>query len=358
MELPENLRAALEEQLRGTPQSELLTAAENISGRYRKRQASKPYIQSRDEALAYALARMPATFGAVSRALTYALEGLREPFSAPLSLLDVGAGTGAASWAAGELLPLRSVHCLEYADVMRRVGEAMMHRESSPLQSAVWERFDLRSDSIGQRADVVIASYVLNELGETAQLLAAEQLWQAADGMLLLVEPGTPEGYRVLMRIRQRLLERGAHLLAPCPRETPCPLSGDDWCHFSCRIPRTRLHKLAKGGDAPFEDEKYAYLAFSREESRPAASRILRRPYIGKGYVRLELCTGEGLAQKTLTKRDGPLYKAARKASCGDGGASPLFNSRLDASCVSMSENNTFCVAEEESRDISEGNSR
>ena len=57
-------------------------------------------IRSEADALAYALARMPATYAAVAASLN-ALARDRPDF-APKSLLDVGAGPGTATWAAAE----------------------------------------------------------------------------------------------------------------------------------------------------------------------------------------------------------------------------------------------------------------
>ena len=110
------LQAALAEQLDSAQQAEVLSAAGEVSRRYRAREKKSFQIRNRAEALAYALARMPATYGAVCRALRYSLEGLGGLTQAPLSLLDVGAGTGAAAWAAAGLAELSSVTCLEYAD--------------------------------------------------------------------------------------------------------------------------------------------------------------------------------------------------------------------------------------------------
>ncbi|MDD4296211.1 MAG: small ribosomal subunit Rsm22 family protein [Ruminiclostridium sp.] len=318
MNLPIELQIALTKQLISSSQSQILEAAENISLRYRTRSTSKQYIRNQNEALAYAIARMPATFGAVYKALSYSLECMNVPQTSPVSLLDIGAGTGAASWAASELLFLDSVVCIEYLDVMRKLGEAMMHHSEGQLKNTNWKSLDIISDTIDNQAEYVIASYVLNELEVESQLIVAEKLWRATKKLLLFVEPGTPEGYMVIKRIRQRFLEMGVHVLAPCTHENHCPLSEKDWCHFTCRIQRNRLHKLAKGGDLPYEDEKFSYLALFKENIVTNGARILRHPYIGKGHVKLELCTKTGLVQKTFTKRDDDQYKIAKKADCGD----------------------------------------
>ena len=55
-----------------------------------------------------------------------------------------------------------------------------MRRGEGPLKDARWKQADLASQPIGEEADVVVASYMLNELEQSAGLRAAEKAWQAA----------------------------------------------------------------------------------------------------------------------------------------------------------------------------------
>ncbi len=319
MDMPENLRAAIASLTEDVSSSRLVEEARRVSLRYRDRGDLKQFIQSRGEALAYAVARMPATYGAVASALTYTLKALEGRGEEIVSLLDVGAGTGAATWAADGQLALQEVICVERETAMSQIGTAIMACGSKVLQNARWIECDIASQQIPCQGDLVIASYVLNELNAQSQAEVSDMLWSCAGKLLLIVEPGTPEGYRTIERVRTILRQRGAHIVAPCPHEKPCPMSGQDWCHFSCRVPRSQLHRLSKGGEAPYEDEKYAYVALAREgEPLRGGGRVLRHPHIAKGIVRLELCTEDGITGKTLSKRDGEAYKRARKAKCGD----------------------------------------
>ena len=319
MDIPETLREALRRATVETPDAQIVEDARRISRRYRDRTASARFIQSRSEALAYAVTRMPATSGAVSSALDYALERQGRQIKSLRSLLDVGAGTGAASWAADAQLDLDEVTCIEQEEWMRQIGNAMMADGSDVLQGARWISCNIAADPIPCQADLVVASYILNELDPRIQAAAAEKLWASAGELLLIVEPGTPEGYGTICRARDALLRLGAHIAAPCPHERPCPMTEQDWCHFTCRIPRSQLHRLSKGGDVPYEDEKFSYMALTRTPCpKSGGGRILRRPWIAKGFVRIELCAGDGLVQTTLSKKDGEAYKRARKAKCGD----------------------------------------
>ena len=95
-------------------------------------------------------------------------------------------------------------------------------------------------------------------------------------------------------------------------------MAGEDWCHFAVRVQRTKLHKQLKGGDAPYEDEKYAYLALTKEPPASACgARVLRHPMIAPGRITLTLCEGGEKRICAVTKKD-PLWKRARKIDAGD----------------------------------------
>lgn len=175
----------------------------------------------------------------------------------------------------------------------------------------------------GSKADLVVSSYVLNELSGKDRILALQKLWAATAGVLLIVEPGTKEGFSVISGIRSYMLENaevtGAHLVAPCPHDGTCGLDPEDWCHFACRVQRSRLHKQIKDADVPYEDEKYAYIAFSRTPcAERAKARVLRHPYITKGQIDLRLCVADAIQDVTVRKRDGELFKKAKKSKQGD----------------------------------------
>ncbi|MBQ4166356.1 MAG: rRNA methyltransferase, partial [Oscillospiraceae bacterium] len=98
MEFPSELRFAIEQLFAEQDIKAMTAAAEGVSKRYRSESgAGKRLVSSERDTLAYAAVRMPATFGAVGKALSLALECFEGEIS---SILDVGAGTGAASHAA------------------------------------------------------------------------------------------------------------------------------------------------------------------------------------------------------------------------------------------------------------------
>ena len=314
---PAELTASLERMLSGKDQAALERDARTISENYRERTGKGNRLLTREsEAAAYAAARMPATYEAARAALCEALEasGLE-----PKTLLDCGAGTGAATWAAHDLLELDAVRCLEREDAMRTVGSRLMHESGTVLQDAVWQTWDLTDAKPLEKADLVVEGYMLGELSEEMRLPAARRMWEAAEQMLVLIEPGTPQGFTNLAAVRQDLAGLGAHVAAPCPAGAKiCPMKEGDWCHFAVRVQRTKLHKALKGGDAPYEDEKYAYLVLTRMPPAAACrARVLRHPLIAPGRITLTLCEADGKQVRAVTKKD-PLWKRARKIGAGD----------------------------------------
>ena len=128
-------------------------------------------------------------------------------------------------------------------------------------------------------------------------------------------------GFALIQKAREHLISLGASLIAPCPHSLACPIKKTDWCHFSVRIERNRLHRYLKDGSLGYEDEKYSYLVVSRVAvSFPKEARILRHPQKNSGHVRLTLCDTDGNEkEKVITKSNKECYKRARHVDWGDG---------------------------------------
>jgi ribosomal protein RSM22 (predicted rRNA methylase) len=161
-------------------------------------------------------------------------------------------------------------------------------------------------------------AYALNELDPDVRQPALARLWQATADTLVIVEPGTPAGWQRILAARRQLIAAGAHVTAPCPHAGECPLAPPDWCHFAERVARSRLHRLAKGAEVPWEDEKFSYVAVSRTPLPAAAARVIARPRKGSGKVNLKLCRPDGSAGEQLfSRRDGETFKRAWRSDWG-----------------------------------------
>jgi ribosomal protein RSM22 (predicted rRNA methylase) len=136
----------------------------------------------------------------------------------------------------------------------------------------------------------------------------------------VIIEPGTPAGYQRILKIRDILIQKGAKLIAPCPHAALCPLKAPDWCHFFARIERSSLHRRIKNGELNYEDEKFSYLIFTKENVTSLfESRILRHPKINKGHVNVTLCSNnKEIIQEIITKKNKEKYKNIKKCDWGD----------------------------------------
>jgi ribosomal protein RSM22 (predicted rRNA methylase) len=169
-----------------------------------------------------------------------------------------------------------------------------------------------------EAADLVIASYMIGELGDAERATLAELLWDKTRDTLLVVETGTPAGYARIIALRAQLIEAGAHVAAPCPHDEKCPLVPPDWCHFTRRLPRSRAHKQLKSAELPYEDEKFIFVALTRVPVGRPFARVLAQPVVTKVAVSAKLCTVDGLANAVAPRRDKPVYARFRKYDWGD----------------------------------------
>lgn len=314
---PRELTAALERLLDERSRKSLAERAARISSVYRAGGVTAQAIRDEDDALAYALFRLPATYAATIDALGRLRE--RAPPFSPRRMLDLGAGLGTASRAAREIWPRieaftlldRSAPFLTFA--RKLAGEALATAEIVAGGIAA-------PPALGGPFDLVIASYAFTEIAEDSLATAVDAAWRNCSGALVLVEPGTPRDHERLMRMRAQLVAAGAQVALPCPHSAQCPLAAPDWCHFSVRLARSRDHKLLKAADAPYEDEKFAYLVATRADARitPAPARLLARPEARKHGLRIKLCGAAGIEEVTIAKSDKKRFAPIKKKGWGD----------------------------------------
>lgn len=309
MELDQYYKNRIDSFLEGYKLNELKEVVASISSLYLE-EKKMSVINNELKAKIYAAFRMPATYKVVS-------EVLEETFSRYYkeeikSSLDIGAGLGAASLALSNIKPLSSYHLYEKESAMRELGKEILEEDKY-----IYTEFDLTKDTIKDKYDIIISSYVLNEIDKDLREEVINKMYEASNDLIVVVEPGTPSGYQIIKEVRKLLLEKGMHIIAPCPHEEVCPMNEGDWCHFSTRIQRSKLHKDIKGADAPFEDEKYSYIVFCKSNVDRCSNRILRHPIINKGMIKLTTCSQEGISNVEIRKNH-PNYKVIKKLGSGD----------------------------------------
>ena len=312
MQLPAELAEAIESLAAEHDFKQLRAAAERISEAYRAGAGGRA-LASEAERAAYLAVRFPATYAAVSAVLEE-LQA-RAPQFAPRTMLDLGAGPGTATYAADALFPsLKDVMLVDqdsgFLTLARELCNIPAHRDCFQA--------DLRKASLPV-AELAVAAYSLGELSPTDAAQVIERAWKQVQ-VMCVIEPGTPRGYADVIRARDQLIAAGGHLVAPCPHERACPMDGtSDWCHFAARVERTSLHRKLKAGELGWEDEKFSYIIFAKDPgSGRAQARIVRHPQTGKGHMKLESCGPEGLALVTISRKQGEVYRRARRAKWGD----------------------------------------
>lgn len=316
VDLPPDLRRALDGLMQGRSQRELARRSEALSQLYRSGGTSDAAVRDNDDALAYALTRMPATYAAATAVLAAVMQAW--PDLAPRTLLDVGAGPGTAAWAAARCFPgIARIRLVDQNAPLRALAlHAMATSASEALRTAEYRLGTLAGQ--GERADLVVASYVIGELANDALTGAADTLWSCTEQLLVVLEPGTPAGFARIRTLRAHLIAQGALAVAPCPHDHPCPIVDPDWCHFSQRLPRSREHRRVKGASLAFEDEKFSYVVLSRARQPTIGARVLAHPRASKAGISAKLCTAAGIATATANRRDRDRYAALKRWRWGD----------------------------------------
>jgi ribosomal protein RSM22 (predicted rRNA methylase) len=309
------LQSAVDAELDGYDTRSLSNAVAALSGTYAgggrsPREAGVAHA-------AYVGVRLPATYAAVRATLAMCPRASLERVH---SVLDLGAGPGTASWAARDACDVAAVTQIDRSPAMLALARRLADRADDPvLTRAVQRQDDIGGGGPWDAADLVVAAYALAELERAARRALVASAWAAAR-LLVLVEPGTPEGFSRIHEARTSLIAAGASLLAPCPHEATCPMHATpgEWCHFAVRVPRTRRHRQLKGGTLGYEDEKFSCLVASKlPEARVPGRRVLRHPRIDAGRIGLVLCAPERAERLLVTRRD-PAFRAARKIEWGD----------------------------------------
>jgi ribosomal protein RSM22 (predicted rRNA methylase) len=321
MELPETLRIAIAEVAERQPRATLERAATTLSSAFRGEGggATARAVDSPAAVAAYAVTRLPATFAALTAALGEARARL--PEWEPHTLLDIGAGPGVSAWAAEAIWPsLREALLLERDQRMIALGGELLAVSPPGALEARWRQVDITGPwgkPLPTPTDLITCAYALNELPEGRRAELVNRLWEATGGALALVAPGTPAGFAAIRAARDQLIAAGAHILAPCPHDRACPMSAGDWCHMAQRLARSRLHRQLKGGDAPYEDEKFSYIIASRLVGTPILARVIRHPLVHAGHITLQLCGQDGLERREVTRSRRAAFRQARGAHWG-----------------------------------------
>ncbi len=293
-----------------------LTRGVSLKGHYatlshRYRFGVNKNLGNNEEHLAYIACRMPATFAACCEVVRRMQEAM--PDFSPKSVLDVGSGPATAVLALIEQgILLERAHMVEQDAAFIPIAKRFLQ---NCIPDLVWSEVPPK-----EPCDLVISSYMLSELDEETQNKMVTNFMGGSSSCIVLIDTGTPHGYNTLMNARDTLIQQGYTIVAPCPHNKPCPLKSPDWCHFSVRLARSRLHRQLKGAELGYEDEKFCYLIASKTATPArAADRILAHPLKRSGHMHVKLCTHTGeLRNEVISKKTQERYQRAKKLDWGD----------------------------------------
>ena len=301
---------------------------------------SRQMFYSPGTAVTYVAHRFPSTFAANFRIMTEVLK--RVPDFNPSRILDYGSGPAVSALAAVQVWGnQKQVTCIEPSQNMQQLGKFLLADSGASVE---W-RSALYGES-HEKFDLITLSYVLMEIRDSASrdLLVKNLLDRLGpNGVLLIVECGTPTGFRFLHRIRENFIgTNSGHILAPCPHEGACPLAmtGKDWCHFDQRVLRLPHYVYAKGSKAKnTEFEKFSYLVLRKGGQSPRAKytsealaptsweksffwpRVVMPAIRAGGHTLIDVCAGPGQFERltvSKSKPHGSGFRFSRKLLWGD----------------------------------------
>ncbi len=205
-------------------------------------------------------------------------------------LVDFGSGLGAASLSIQE--NVSTVSSIDYVEQSRQAIK--LHQEHFHLKNNATARWQYNPHQISlTRSTLAVFSYSFLELPSFPE-------WISHAEAIIIIEPSTHQASRNLMKQRNRLIELGFHIWAPCTHHQNCPLlqhSQGDWCH-------DRLHWIQPDWYSQIESQliiknrtlTFSYLA-ARKKSPPTFSlptaRITGDPLKEKGKTRQLICVND-----------------------------------------------------------------
>lgn len=163
----------------------------------------------------------------------------------PQRVIDFGIGCGGASAAALDVFDsVEWVHGIDASRSMLDCAELMLKGVSQDrsVPARVTLNSSLSTDTTGSESvgfDLALFAYTATELPHTASTLAAAAaLWEKLkpNGVFVMVEPGTPDGFSSIRSVRSMLLdccapgeseqagEDECHIIAPCTHNKTCPM--------------------------------------------------------------------------------------------------------------------------------------
>jgi ribosomal protein RSM22 (predicted rRNA methylase) len=300
------------------------------------------------QCVAYLSCKMPYTYHIAMR-IGLELQK-RLPDFIPKSVLDYGAGLGSSIWAANDIFPEAArLAAVEPNRDMRRLGRFLTSTAKLKNEILWVESLTMIPGTGTERGkfDLIYLSFVLQEIPTSKlRLMLLDTLFSRLNdnGVLVVIEPGSPKGFRFIHDLRNWVIQKpreDASIIAPCPHHFKCPLAekNKDWCHFSQLSYKWDKSVLPRSGkEKHINNEKFCYLAIRKgktpneiykdqEECKNDSEKSffwerLLRPVMKKHqHCILDMCTTQGkFERRIVSKSHGTLggFKTSKKLSWGD----------------------------------------
>jgi len=320
--LPDEFIAQIKQALplSGSCSSGTKEAYADLTERYSTSNASG--FNSKAEMAAYIEARLPATFSVINHILTSEIAA-----DAPIhSVLDLGAGPGTATLAALNHFPLLKATLVEQTPEFMSAAK-MVLTPTYPNTSFTYSCESVHHANF-QKVDLVLLSYLMTEMHERQALRLYEASLNATQVFNLVILPGTPTAFKLLLLLRDQAISLGYTIVAPCPHAMICQMTKktDQWCHFRQRLTRSSAHQIIKKGSVGYEDEPYSYLLvtpgnsdYSVDKKIITKNRVINTPRHRPGHIYIDVCTKSGpIETQCVTKKDKNDFKMAKDLKWGD----------------------------------------
>jgi hypothetical protein len=174
-------------------------------------------------------------------------------------LIDVGAGPGTFSLA-WKLLGGKGEPVLwESSPLMREQAQRLLQGLTSTTA---------KFDGLGAGEHrLLLFGHAANEMGEAEVWRYIEK---ANPETVLFIEPGTPEVFQLMLKLRARFVSKQWDIAYPCLSSATCPMGGTDWCHQFLNVRH-----------AP-DVERLTQLAHKDRRTLPIITHIYRRSPVPK----------------------------------------------------------------------------
>jgi ribosomal protein RSM22 (predicted rRNA methylase) len=324
--LPETIQQSITHILSQPENTAWLSRTTQLHQKYTagKKHPLESFVVDFTDIAAYLALRVPATYAQITGALLQIKQVM--PEWQPTSVLDLGSGPGTGIWAAHQVWPgITTGNAKDEQLYFLTVGQQILQEAQIPVEVR-WQQESLRSDfgSKNQKYDLVIISSLLNELEEPIRKKVLDRAFSQCSGMVVIVEPGTPQGYAVIASLYKQF-DFPHFLIAPYIENTFVEPK-DGWLHFPQRFIRPeflrRVRQQMRESSlmaSDWEEAKYSYIAIGKYQTqKPGWGRIVSPVKKQKAWFDLSILTAQGIQKLQVFKRDKDKYNFVKKLSWGE----------------------------------------